>query len=78
MFEIYGYVRVSAKNQNVTRQIMALENFGVLTKNIFIDRQSGKDFERPAYQRLITIIQPADVLVVKIYRSPRTQLQRYY
>ena len=51
--KIYGYARVSSKEQNADRQLIALENFGVLSENIFIDKISGKDFERPAYKQLI-------------------------
>ena len=47
MAETYGYVRVSTKDQNEDRQIIAMEQFGVERKNIFLDKQSGKDFNRP-------------------------------
>lgn len=59
----YGYARVSSKNQNEDRQIAALKNFGV--EKIFIDRQSGKDFDRPQYKKLLRKIKPEDTLVVK-------------
>lgn len=45
---IYGYVRVSTKEQNLDRQLIAMREYGVPEKNIFIDKQSGKDFDRPA------------------------------
>ena len=45
---IYGYVRVSTKEQNLDRQFIAMKQFGVPEGNIFVDRQSGKDFERPS------------------------------
>ena len=62
---IYGYVRVSTKEQNEDRQIIALNNIGVETKNIFIDKQSGKDFNRPQYQRLVKKLKKDDLLYIK-------------
>ncbi len=53
MGKTYGYIRVSTREQNEDRQRIALEEFGVQPKQIFMDKQSGKDFNRPAYQRLI-------------------------
>ncbi|MCD8232730.1 MAG: recombinase family protein [Clostridiales bacterium] len=61
----YGYVRVSTKDQNEDRQIIAMHEFGVEDKYILMDKLSGKDFNRPAYQRLIQIIEPGDTLVLK-------------
>lgn len=61
----YGYARVSTKEQNEARQIVSLQDFGVESKNIFIDKQSGKDFERVEYRKLVNILQPDDVLVIK-------------
>lgn len=61
----YGYVRVSTKEQNEDRQVVAMREFGVPDGNMVIEKQSGKDFERPKYQRLIKRIKPDDVLVVK-------------
>ena len=49
----YGYVRVSSREQNEDRQLIALREVGVTDKNIFIDKQSGKDFQRPKYKRLL-------------------------
>lgn len=46
---LYGYARVSSRDQNIDRQIIALTDAGVERNNIFIDKQSGKDFDRPAY-----------------------------
>lgn len=60
---LYGYVRVSSRDQNIARQVVALEQFGV--DHIFTDKQSGKDFERPQYQELLSLLSPGDVLVVK-------------
>ena len=51
--KIYGYARVSSKDQNEDRQRIALHEMGVPETNIYIDKQSGKDFERPAYRRSI-------------------------
>lgn len=51
----YGYVRVSSKDQNPERQVVAMKEYGVLEKNIFIDKLSGKDFNRPAYFKTGTI-----------------------
>ena len=61
----YGYVRVSAKDQNIQRQLIAMQEAGLSEKHIFIDKQSGKDFERPEYQRLLRKLRRDDVLVVK-------------
>ena len=62
---IYGYVRVSTQEQNEARQLAAMQEFGVLEKNIIIEKLSGKDFNRPCYQRLVRALRPGDVLVVK-------------
>jgi DNA invertase Pin-like site-specific DNA recombinase len=61
---LYGYIRVSSKDQNEERQIVALQKFGVDTKRIYIDKQSGKDFERPQYQRMIKKLRSDDTLVI--------------
>ena len=63
--KLYGYIRVSTREQNEDRQLVAMKNFGVPSENIFIDKQSGKDFNRPAYIDLIEKLKPADTLVVK-------------
>lgn len=63
--KIYGYMRVSSKEQNEERQKIALTEFGVQTDCMFLDKQSGKDFERPAYQRLMKKVKPGDTLVIK-------------
>ena len=62
---IYGYARVSTIEQSMDRQIKVLEEFGVPAKNIYKDKQSGSDFARPAYKRLIRRLRGEDVLVVK-------------
>lgn len=61
----YGYVRVSSKDQCEERQLIALLEFGVEEKNIYIDKISGTSFERPKYKRLIRKMKPGDALVVK-------------
>lgn len=61
---IYGYIRVSSTDQNEARQRAALLGRGIPGSNIYIDRQSGKDFDRPAYNRLIECLQPGDLLCV--------------
>ena len=61
----YGYVRVSAKDQNIQRQLIAMQEAGLSEKQIFVDKQSGKDFERPEYQRLLRRLRRDDVLIVK-------------
>lgn len=63
--KIYGYVRVSTKDQCEDRQLIALEKFPVAARDIFMDKLSGKDFNRPQYQRLMRRLKPHDVLVVK-------------
>lgn len=62
---IYGYVRVSSKEQNVDRQIIAFMDCGISIDKVYIDKQSGKDFERNNYQKLIRKIKKNDVLVIK-------------
>ena len=60
----YGYVRVSSTDQNEDRQMIALSEVGVPKKNIFMDKMSGKDFERPQYQKLLKKLNPGDLLYV--------------
>ena len=62
--KIYGYVRVSSTDQNEDRQLIALRAQGVDEKNIFIDKQSGKDFERPNYKKLVNKLKPGDLLYI--------------
>ena len=61
----YGYARVSTKEQNEERQLIALAAFGIQKRDIFVDKQSGKDFERTQYRRLIRKLKDGDTLVVK-------------
>lgn len=61
----YGYIRVSTKDQNEDRQRIALIDAGVQPKNIILDKQSGKDFNRPGYRRLCKKVKPGDTLFIK-------------
>ena len=61
----YGYVRVSTHEQNEARQLAAMREFGVAKQNIIVEKLSGKDFNRPCYQRLVRTLRPGDVIVVK-------------
>ncbi|MBQ2985123.1 MAG: recombinase family protein [Clostridia bacterium] len=63
--KVYGYIRVSTKEQNEDRQYIAMLEFGVKNRDIYMDKQSGKDFNRPAYKRVLRLLKPGDVLVVK-------------
>lgn len=65
MSRMYGYARVSARDQNFDRQIDALTRFGIERNLIFADKASGKDFLRPEYQRLIGMLREGDVVVIK-------------
>lgn len=62
---IYGYVRVSTKEQNEDRQLTAMNRLSVPEKNIFTDKHSGKDFERPQYKKLLKKIKKDDLLYIK-------------
>ena len=62
---VYGYARVSSKDQNEERQIVALQEFGVVAKQIYLDKLSGKDFERPQYQKMMKKLKAGDTLVIK-------------
>lgn len=61
----YGYARVSTREQNAERQLIALTGFGIAESAIFVDKQSGKDFERTQYRRLMRKLKDGDTLVVK-------------
>ena len=65
MCNTYGYIRISSKDQNEDRQVIALRDFGVTDNHIYIDKQSGKDFDRPQYKQLIKRLKPDDILVIK-------------
>lgn len=62
---VYGYCRVSSKDQNEDRQLLAMTEMGVEGKNIFIDKQSGKDFNRPMYKKLIKKLKAGDLIYIK-------------
>lgn len=61
----YGYVRVSSKDQNEARQLISLQESAIEKNRIFIDKQSGKNFDRPAYKKLIKKLKHGDVLFIK-------------
>ena len=61
----YGYIRVSSRDQNEDRQVIAMQEAAIPTQNIFSDKQSGKDFRRPAYQRMLKKLHRDDVLYIK-------------
>ena len=62
--KIYGYVRVSSTDQNEERQMVALAEIGVPEKNIFMDKQSGKSFDRPQYKKMVKKLKAGDLLYV--------------
>lgn len=61
----YGYIRVSSKDQNEARQLVAMKEFGIESTCVFMDKQSGKDFERPQYKRMMRKLKEGDTLVIK-------------
>ena len=61
----YGYIRVSSRDQNPERQLVALREQGIIEKNIYTDKMSGKDFERPQYKKLLKKMKHGDVLIIK-------------
>ena len=63
--KVYGYARVSSVDQNEERQMMALKDADVLEQNIFVDKQSGKDFERPQYLKMVRKLKKDDLLCIK-------------
>ena len=62
---IYGYIRVSSCDQNEDRQLIAMENVRIPPKNIYIDKQSGQDFDRPMYKKMVRKLKRDDVLYIK-------------
>ena len=62
---VYGYIRVSSRDQNEDRQLIALKEIGVPEKNIYLDKQSGKDFNRPQYKKLLRKLKKDDLLYIK-------------
>ena len=76
MSKIYGYVRVSSMEQNEDRQIIALEKAGIPASHIFIDKQSGKDFQRTNYEKLVSQLNPGDLIyILSIDRLGRNYLE---
>ena len=71
--QMYGYIRVSTREQNEDRQVIAMREFGVPDSNMVTDKQSGKDFARPGYRRLLRKLKPGDTLVQE-HRPAGTQL----
>ena len=65
MAQIYGYIRVSTREQHEDRQLIAMKDFGVSESNIYLDKQSGKDFHRQAYRKLLKKLKPDDTLIIK-------------
>lgn len=65
MGNVYGYIRVSSRDQNEDRQIIALRELLIPEKNIFMDKQSGKDFERPQYRKMVQLFKKDDLLYIK-------------
>lgn len=65
MATIYGYIRVSSRDQNEDRQMVAMREQKVPEKNIFMDKQSGKDFDRPQYKQMVRKLKKDDLLYVK-------------
>lgn len=65
MTTTYGYIRVSSHDQNEDRQLIALQELKIPDKNIYMDKQSGKDFERPQYRKLVRKLKKDDLLYVK-------------
>lgn len=65
MVNVYGYVRVSSYDQKESRQLAALQELSIPEKNIFVDKQSGKDFQRPSYQRMVKRMRKDDLLYIK-------------
>lgn len=62
--KVYGYIRVSSAEQNEARQVLALREAGVESEQMFLDKQSGKDFHRPAYERMLKKIRAGDLLYI--------------
>ena len=62
--KVYGYARVSTKDQCLDRQIIALKDFGIKDKDIYLDKISGKDFKRPKYQMMVKRLKEDDILVI--------------
>lgn len=73
MSNTYGYIRVSSRDQNEDRQRIAMHEAGVPGDCIFMDKQSGKDFERPGYRRLLRKIKPGEISLPKWIQSHKSE-----
>ena len=62
---VYGYIRVSSREQNEDRQLVAMSKAHVPKRNIFMDKQSGKDFERPMYKKMLSKLKKNDIIYIK-------------
>lgn len=65
MGNLYGYIRVSSREQNEDRQMLALKELSIPEKNLFMDKQSGKDFKRPQYRKMVRKMKKDDILYIK-------------
>lgn len=65
MGDLYGYIRVSTREQNEDRQVLTLKGLAIPEKNLFLDKQSGKDFARPQYRKMVRKLKKDDLLYVK-------------
>ena len=65
MKNVYGYIRVSSRDQNEERQLIALKEIGIAERNIYLDKQSGKDFNRPKYKKMLQRLKKDDLLYIK-------------
>ena len=73
---VLGYIRVSSTDQNEERQLVAMKEKNVPGKNLFMDKQSGKDFERPSYKKMIRRLKPGDLLyILSIDRLGRNYME---
>ena len=74
---IYGYIRVSSRDQNEDRQLLSLKQIGVLEKNIYLDKQSGRDFNRPQYRKMVRKLKKDDLLYITINEQISNFAQTY-
>ena len=65
MENLYGYIRVSTREQNEDRQVLALREMDISEKNMYMDKQSSKDFQRPQYKKLVKKLKRDDLLYIK-------------
>lgn len=63
--KVYGYIRVSTREQNIERQMISLLDAGIRKKDIYVDKQSGKNFQRPAYKKMMAQVREGDLIIVK-------------